>query len=106
MYHGNSSLMRIGAGARLRRMLVGVVASLGSRAGFRLARRQTERYGAPDEVRVWWPHPPLRGGLAAWRRRSRNERLPACLDERMLRDIGIDRDMAERDSTVSFWRLR
>jgi uncharacterized protein YjiS (DUF1127 family) len=106
MYDGNISSIRSGAGGRLWRTLVGVAASLLSRAGFRQIRRQTEGYGAPGEVRTWWPHPPLRGGFAAWRQRTRGRRLPACLDERMLRDIGIDRDMTERDSTVSFWRLR
>jgi uncharacterized protein YjiS (DUF1127 family) len=30
----------------------------------------------------------------------------ARLDDRMLRDIGLDRNRADRDSTVSFWRLR
>ena len=36
----------------------------------------------------------------------RNRQLLASLDERMLRDIGIDRAAVGSDSTVSFWRLR
>jgi uncharacterized protein YjiS (DUF1127 family) len=38
--------------------------------------------------------------------RRRDRRLLAILDDRMLRDIGIDRATAESDSTTSFWRLR
>jgi uncharacterized protein YjiS (DUF1127 family) len=44
--------------------------------------------------------------VAAWERRRRNRRLLASFDDRMLRDVGIDRSAAECDSTVSFWRLR
>jgi uncharacterized protein YjiS (DUF1127 family) len=44
--------------------------------------------------------------VASWDRRRRNRRLLASFDDRMLRDIGIDRAAAESDSTASFWRLR
>jgi uncharacterized protein YjiS (DUF1127 family) len=30
----------------------------------------------------------------------------ARLDDRMLRDIGVERGTVDRDSTASFWRLR
>jgi uncharacterized protein YjiS (DUF1127 family) len=41
-----------------------------------------------------------------WDQRRRDRRTLARLDERMLRDIGIDRATVEDDSTASFWRLR
>jgi uncharacterized protein YjiS (DUF1127 family) len=55
----------------------------------------------------------LAGGLVrlveqviAWHRRRREQRRLARLDDRSLRDIGIDRAAVEDESTVSFWRLR
>jgi uncharacterized protein YjiS (DUF1127 family) len=44
--------------------------------------------------------------VVSWRECARSRRHFASVDDRMLRDIGIDRDMAEGDSTSSFWRLR
>jgi hypothetical protein len=44
--------------------------------------------------------------VVAWNRRSRDWYLLAGLDERNLRDIGIDSSMLGRDDTASFWRLR
>ena len=44
--------------------------------------------------------------VVAWRECARSRRLLARRDDRMLRDIGIDRATAEDDSTSSFWRLR
>jgi uncharacterized protein YjiS (DUF1127 family) len=41
-----------------------------------------------------------------WDRRVRARQMLASLDDRMLRDIGIDRATAESDSTTSFWRWR
>ena len=41
-----------------------------------------------------------------WDQCRRDHRLLASLDDRSLRDIGIDRATAESDSTTSFWRLR
>ena len=42
--------------------------------------------------------------LRAWNRRRRDRRLLAGLDDRVLRDMGIDRVAVERDSAMSFWR--
>jgi uncharacterized protein YjiS (DUF1127 family) len=44
--------------------------------------------------------------VISWDQCGRDRRLLASLDDRMLRDIGIRRDMVERDSTSSIWRLR
>ena len=43
--------------------------------------------------------------VISWDQRRRDRRLLASLDDRSLRDIGIDRATAESDSTTSFWRL-
>jgi len=65
---------------------------------------------SPAQIRAWWPHPPLRAGwverVLSWRERVRGRRFLASLDDRTLRDIGLERGAVERDSTVSFWRLR
>ena len=44
--------------------------------------------------------------VIAWRARARGRRLLASFDDRMLRDIGIDRIRVERESSTSFWRCR
>ena len=44
--------------------------------------------------------------VISWYRDRRDRLRLARLDDRMLRDIGIDRIRVERDSTASFWRLR
>jgi uncharacterized protein YjiS (DUF1127 family) len=44
--------------------------------------------------------------VISWDQRVRDRQVLASLDDRMRRDIGIDRATAERDSTTSFWRLR
>jgi uncharacterized protein YjiS (DUF1127 family) len=44
--------------------------------------------------------------VSAWRKRRRSRRLLASMDDRSLRDIGIDRTKVEDESTVPFWRLR
>jgi uncharacterized protein YjiS (DUF1127 family) len=44
--------------------------------------------------------------VSAWRKRRRDRQLLASLDDRSLRDIGIDRAKVEDESSVSFWRLR
>jgi uncharacterized protein YjiS (DUF1127 family) len=44
--------------------------------------------------------------VVGWNRRRRDWQLLAGLDERNLRDIGIDSTVVERDSAMSFWRLR
>ncbi len=42
--------------------------------------------------------------LLAWQDRARSRRLLRGLDDHMLRDIGIDRSVAEREGSVPFWR--
>ena len=44
----------------------------------------------------------VRAGIDAARSRWRLQ----MLNDRELRDLGLDRDRAARDSTSSFWRLR
>ena len=43
--------------------------------------------------------------VVAWNRRSRDQQWLAGLSERILRDIGIDSTTAERDRSMSYWRL-
>lgn len=59
---------------------------------------------------AWRPHAPA---LCRWVERTfswhacvRDRRILESLDDRMLRDIGIDRGTADNESTVSFWRWR
>jgi uncharacterized protein YjiS (DUF1127 family) len=42
--------------------------------------------------------------LLAWQDRARSRRLLRGLDDQMLRDIGIDRSMAETEGSTPFWR--
>jgi len=42
----------------------------------------------------------------AWRRHRRDRTLLANLNERELRDLGIDRAMVETDRVAEFWRWR
>lgn len=44
--------------------------------------------------------------VVAWFLDLRDRRRLARLDDRMLRDIGVERSAVDRDSTASFWRLR
>ena len=44
--------------------------------------------------------------ILAWNRHRRHWQLLAGLNERNLRDIGLDGSMFARDSAMSFWRLR
>ena len=44
--------------------------------------------------------------VSAWHRCRHDRQLLASLDERRLRDIGIDGPTTESDSAMSFWRLR
>ena len=49
----------------------------------------------------------IRGGLdlaVAWQQRGRERRHLASLDERMLRDLGVSRSDATRESAKPFWR--
>ena len=45
-------------------------------------------------------------GLIAWCQGFADRRLLASLDDRQLRDLGIDRSTVGGDSTSSYWRLR
>ena len=42
--------------------------------------------------------------LLAWQERARSRRLLRGLDDHMLRDIGIDRGVAEEEGSTPFWR--
>jgi uncharacterized protein YjiS (DUF1127 family) len=44
--------------------------------------------------------------IMLWQERGRSRRCLAALDDRMLRDIGIDRATAEREASRTFWRGR
>jgi uncharacterized protein YjiS (DUF1127 family) len=44
--------------------------------------------------------------VISWNQCRRDRQLLASLDERTLRDIGIDRAAVKDDCTTSFWRLR
>jgi uncharacterized protein YjiS (DUF1127 family) len=46
------------------------------------------------------------GGLIAWWWKRPRRLDVAVLNDCMLRDVGLDRSVVDRDSTVSFWRLR
>ncbi len=41
----------------------------------------------------------------SWRKRARDRRLLERRDDRLLRDIVLDRGAVEDESTASFWRL-
>ena len=62
--------------------------------------------GSPSELRLWWPHPPPVRWIERWHALARDRRVLASFDERMLRDIGLDRASVDTESTRSFWRLR
>jgi uncharacterized protein YjiS (DUF1127 family) len=42
--------------------------------------------------------------LLAWQDRARSRRMLRGLDDHMLRDIGIDRSVAEAEGSTPFWR--
>jgi uncharacterized protein YjiS (DUF1127 family) len=46
----------------------------------------------------------LRGCIVTWRARARSRCLLARLDDRMLRDIGIDRTRAWQETGKWFWQ--
>jgi uncharacterized protein YjiS (DUF1127 family) len=80
----------------------------------RIARRKPGRHG--PEPNSWERHVArsflgrilnrLVSLLASWHRRRRDRRLVASLDDRALRDLGIDRSMVDNDSILPFWRQR
>ena len=64
------------------------------------------RLDALLELWIWWAHSPLVRWIERWRRRGRDRRTLAGLDDRALRDLGLDRADVETESTQSFWRRR
>ena len=50
------------------------------------------------------PHGDLGETLIRWQERARQRRCLARLDERLLRDIGVDRIDALREAGKPFWR--
>jgi uncharacterized protein YjiS (DUF1127 family) len=53
------------------------------------------------------PRPGLRSALDAvflWHERAKSRRTLATLDDRMLRDLGIDQATARREAAQPFWR--
>ena len=42
--------------------------------------------------------------LLAWQERARSRQMLRGLDDHMLRDIGIDRSVAEAEGSTPFWR--
>lgn len=51
-----------------------------------------------------WEKGGVLGLLAAWIERRRQRRALAALDDHLLRDLGISREEAERESAKPFWR--
>jgi uncharacterized protein YjiS (DUF1127 family) len=54
----------------------------------------------PGRLARWAAH------VIAWYQGFADRRLLASLDDRLLRDLGIDRSAVGGDSTGSYWRLR
>ena len=50
------------------------------------------------------PYPRWLRVLGAWTERSRQRHALACLDRRLLDDVGISRSAAAREITKPFWR--
>ena len=48
----------------------------------------------------------LAEAVALWRQSARDQDSLANLDDRALRDIGLDRASVEQESSMWFWRLR
>ena len=59
-------------------------------------------------LRAGTPLPPVLWRAAEtvllWHERVRSRRILASLDDRMLRDVGIDQATARRESAMPFWR--
>jgi uncharacterized protein YjiS (DUF1127 family) len=51
-----------------------------------------------------WEKGGVLGLLGAWIERWRQRRALAALDDHLLRDLGITREEAERESAKPFWR--
>ena len=70
-------------------------------AGMRAAEEPAQRLRLPPgRLARWAEH------LIAWYQGFADRRLLASLDDRLLRDLGIDRSAVGGDSTASYWRLR
>jgi uncharacterized protein YjiS (DUF1127 family) len=71
-------------------------------AGTRAAEESSQRASLlrPGRLTRWLEH------LIAWYHGFADRRLLASLDDRQLRDLGIDRSAVGGDSTASYWRLR
>jgi len=70
-------------------------------AGMRAAEKPAQpRLLPPGRLARWAAH------LIAWYQGFADRRLLASLDDRLLRDLGIDRSAVGGDSTASYWRLR
>ncbi len=59
--------------------------------------------GEPASPVAWW-HGRWRLPAAEWRARVRSRRRLAQLDDRMLRDIGIDRARVWQETRKWFWQ--
>jgi uncharacterized protein YjiS (DUF1127 family) len=72
-----------------------------SGSGGRIRRRAADiGAGVLQATWGWWVE-----RIASWRKHARDRRLLARRDDRLLRDIGLDRGAVEDESTTSFWRL-
>ncbi len=58
----------------------------------------------PRSVSVSWSLVRTVDTLLLWHERIKSRRVLASLDERMLRDIGMDHATARRESGTPFWR--
>ena len=52
---------------------------------------------------AFWSPLAMLVNAAEWRERSRQRAVLATLDDRMLRDLGIDRASAAREAGKAFW---
>ena len=77
---------------------------MSGRDGDALSRQ--ERSDALLELRIWWPHPSLPRWVERWRTRIRDRHTLAGLDDRALRELGLERADLDIESTQSFWRWR
>lgn len=59
---------------------------------------------APRVALAWLRRSDLVRVVALWLRRRRGRKALAGCDVRLLRDVGITRAQAERESAVPFWR--
>src|SRR5690348_4120724 len=70
--------------------------------------RPRKRRGRIASLRIYFGRLPERCFVcfADWRRRGRDRRLLDRLDERALRDLGIERGLTQTDSAIPFWSLQ